>query len=98
MTDPLVRVRDGAVRGRPEPGNWAFPGAPGTAAAFGANRMQPPQPVRAWHGERDATAYRPTAPTGGDCAGEEHDMSNAGGKLAAGRAGQLAEVAGTRCG
>jgi len=39
VTDPLVRVRDGAVRGRAESGIWAFWGVPCTAPAFGANRM-----------------------------------------------------------
>ena len=39
VTDPLVRVRDGAVRGRAESGIWAFWGVPCTAPAFGASRM-----------------------------------------------------------
>ena len=28
--------------------------------------MQPPQPVPAWDGERDATSYGPTVPKGDD--------------------------------
>ena len=68
VTDPLVRIRDGAVRGTAESGiraPWVFPAR---LFPFGANRMQPPQPVQAWHGERDATAYGPTAPAGSYCA------------------------------
>jgi para-nitrobenzyl esterase len=61
---PLVQLRDGAVRGKAESGVWAFLGVPYAAAPFGANRMQPPQHVQAWHGERDATACGPTVPKG----------------------------------
>jgi para-nitrobenzyl esterase len=61
---PLVQLRDGAVRGRAESGVSAFLGIPYAAPPFGANRMRPPQPVRPWDGERDATAYGPTAPKG----------------------------------
>src|SRR6201987_4781540 len=61
---PLVKFRDGAVRGRAESGVYAFLGLPYAAPPFGANRMRPPQPVRPWDGERDAGAYGPTAPKG----------------------------------
>src|SRR6516162_3496789 len=61
---PVVHVRDGAVRGKAESGVWAFLGVPYAAAPFGANRMVPPQPVQPWDGERDATAFGPTAPKG----------------------------------
>jgi para-nitrobenzyl esterase len=61
---PLVRLKDGAVRDKAESGIQAFLGIPYAAPPFGANRMQPPQPVRAWDGERDGTAYGPTAPKG----------------------------------
>lgn len=60
----VVQVRDGAVHGKAESGIWAFLGVPYAASPFGANRMRPPQPVQPWHGERDATAYGPTAPKG----------------------------------
>ena len=61
---PLVQLKDGAVRGKIESGVSAFLGIPYAAPPFGVNRMQPPQPVRAWDGERDATAYAPTVPKG----------------------------------
>ena len=61
---PVVRLRDGAVRGTVSGRVLAFRGIPYAAPPFGANRMRPPQPVQPWAGERDATAFGPTAPKG----------------------------------
>src|SRR6266487_2556659 len=61
---PVVRLRDGAVRGRAESGVAASLGIPYAAPPFGPNRRLPPQPVPAWAGERDATAFGPTVPKG----------------------------------
>jgi para-nitrobenzyl esterase len=62
--NPVVQLKDGAVRGKADAGTAAFLGIPFAAPPFGANRMRPPQPVRAWEGERDATVFGPTAPKG----------------------------------
>jgi para-nitrobenzyl esterase len=61
---PVVQLKHGAVRGRVDAGISSFLGIPYAAPPFGVNRMQPPQPVEAWTGERDATAYGPTTPKG----------------------------------
>ena len=61
---PVVRLRDGIVRGRVESGMASFLGIPYAAPPFGPNRMLPPQPVVAWAGERDATSFGPTVPKG----------------------------------
>src|ERR1700761_5113884 len=61
---PLVRINDGALRGKAEDGVQAFLGIPYAAPPFGANRMRPPQPAISWAGERDATSYGPTVPKG----------------------------------
>ncbi len=63
-TQPVVTIKDGALRGTATAGVSAFLGIPYAAPPFGANRMRPPQPVRPWDGERDATAFGPTVPKG----------------------------------
>src|ERR1700719_1849025 len=61
---PVIRLRDGMVRGRVESGVAAFLGIPYAAPPFGPNRMLPPQPVVAGAGERDAPSFGPTVPKG----------------------------------
>ena len=61
---PVIRINDGMVRGKVTPNGFAFLGIPYAAPPFGANRMRPPQPAAPGAGERDATAFGPTAPKG----------------------------------
>jgi para-nitrobenzyl esterase len=61
---PIVQLKDGAARGRVQSGVTSLLGIPYAAPPFGVNRMQPPQPVKSWDGERDAIAFGPTAPKG----------------------------------
>jgi para-nitrobenzyl esterase len=61
---PLVRLRDGLLRGAAESGVSVFLGIPYAAPPAGANRMRPPQPVRPWTGEREAVRFGPTVPKG----------------------------------
>ena len=64
MTQPVVTIKDGILRGKAAGGVSVFLGIPYAAPPFGASRMRPPQPVQPWDGERDATEYGPTVPKG----------------------------------
>lgn len=60
---PIVRTRQGAVRGvRGDSGVAAFKGIPFAAPPVGPLRLAAPRPPAAWDGVRDATAYGPTVP------------------------------------
>jgi para-nitrobenzyl esterase len=54
----VVQTRDGAVRGIVTPQYRSFRGIPFAQPPLGALRFAPPQPVRSWTGELNATAYR----------------------------------------
>src|ERR1700740_1081423 len=58
----IVRIRQGAVRGRAFEGVAEFKGISYGAPPVGPNRFQPPQPAESWDGVREALAYGPTAP------------------------------------
>ncbi len=58
--DTVVRTQLGAVRGATIEGIAVFKGIPYAASPFGARRFQPPQPVEAWNGVRDALTYGAT--------------------------------------
>ena len=59
---PDLSVSTGAVRGIRIDGIDRYLGIPYAAPPFGERRFLPPQPPAAWEGERDATAFGPTAP------------------------------------
>ena len=63
--EATVDIRSGKLRGRRTDGVHVFKGIPYAAPPFGAHRLQPPQPVQAWSGVRDALdwgAKPPQAP------------------------------------
>ncbi len=59
--DPVVPVTGGLVRGSRRGNVLAFLGIPYASPAVGRARYQAPAPVVPWEGERDATAFGPTA-------------------------------------
>lgn len=58
----IVDTQSGKVRGSVADGVNIFKGIPYAAPPFAANRLQPPAPVEAWSGVRDALAYGPKSP------------------------------------
>jgi para-nitrobenzyl esterase len=58
----VVKSQHGEVRGSSADGVHTFKGMPYAAPPFGPNRLQPPQPVEAWSGVRDALTYGPKPP------------------------------------
>ena len=62
MDSPEVTLSTGTVRGEAVEGTDRFLGIPYAAPPFGENRFRAPQPVAAWTGVREATAFGPTPP------------------------------------
>lgn len=62
---PMVETTHGKVQGAIVEGIAAFKAVPYAAPPLGALRFLPPQPLSAWTGIRDATAYAGRAPQAG---------------------------------
>ncbi|TWD83395.1 para-nitrobenzyl esterase [Kribbella amoyensis] len=60
--ESIVTVPGGQVRGATDHGVARYLGIPYAAAAAGPAAFEPPRPVVAWDGVRDATVLGPTAP------------------------------------
>ncbi len=60
--DPIVKTRNGAVRGSVAGDIVSFKGIPYAAPPFGPNRFRPPQPIQPWSGVRDALDFGPDPP------------------------------------
>jgi para-nitrobenzyl esterase len=60
ISDVVVNIRQGRLRGVVEDGIASFKGIPYAAAPFAEKRFEPPQPAAPWDGVRDALGYGPT--------------------------------------
>ena len=65
----IAETSAGKVRGVVVEGTKVFKGIPYGASTSGKNRFMPPVKPAAWTGTRDALAFGPTAPQGGDNSG-----------------------------
>jgi para-nitrobenzyl esterase len=65
---PIVATAAGRVLGAhlPDPGVFVFRGVPYGESTAGDGRFRAPRPVASWEGVRDATAYGPVCPQGGE--------------------------------
>ncbi len=62
MSHPVVRTEAGAVSGTRTDGIERYLGIPYAEPPVGARRFALPEPVAAWEGVREATAFGPTSP------------------------------------
>lgn len=80
-SDPVAQVAQGRLRGTLQGAVASFKRIPYAANPYlSATRFEAPQPVAAWSGERDATAYGPMPPQpsrtpGGGVAGAADDLT-----------------------
>ena len=69
VENAIADTSAGRVRGVVVEGTRVFKGIPYGASTSGKNRFMPPVKAAAWTGTRDALAFGPTAPQGGDNSG-----------------------------
>ncbi|RAY17147.1 carboxylesterase/lipase family protein [Actinomadura craniellae] len=62
MTDVVVKISQGLLRGRQEGGAVSFKGIPFAASPQGPLRFRAPAPPAGWDGVRDAVAFGPAPP------------------------------------
>ena len=62
MEHPVISTSSGSVRGSVAGNVLSFKGIPYAEPPFGRRRFRPPEPVKPWHGVRDALTYGPTTP------------------------------------
>jgi para-nitrobenzyl esterase len=62
ITNPVVHVDGGPIRGTVVSGSYVFKGIPYAAAPTGEFRWRPPAPVTPWQGVRDATQFGLSCP------------------------------------
>ena len=62
MSDGVVEVGGGRVRGVERSGVWSFSGVPFASVGTGVGRWRPPGPVEPWTGVREADGFGPVAP------------------------------------
>jgi para-nitrobenzyl esterase len=79
MTEPVIEIEVGALRGKQDDDLAVFAGIPFAAPPVGELRFAPPQPVDPWTDVRDATEFAPNAPQGQSRLQSEEPKPAAGG-------------------
>src|SRR5665213_4351081 len=62
MTEGVVEVRGGRIRGVRRRDLWTFSGVPYAASPAGDRRWRPPAPPEPWTGTKECDRFTPIAP------------------------------------